>query len=84
MAVHDTEFPLVAVIYGTESDFRASKRVDPEVQALYEIYTNRIYFYERSKHDENVAGGLGPAQASNGRSRRNASGLAEHRDSSRD
>ena len=54
MTVHDTEFPLVAVIYGTESDFRASKRVDPEVQALYEIYTNRIYFYERSKHDENA------------------------------
>ncbi len=54
MAAHDTEFPLVAVIYGTERDFRASKRVDPEVQADYEIYTNRIYFYETSGQDENA------------------------------
>src|SRR5271157_3323241 len=54
MAAHDTEFPLVAVIYRTERDFRASKRVDPEVQAIYEIYTNRIYFYEESEHDKNA------------------------------
>ena len=54
MAAHDTEFPLVAVIYRTERDFRASKRVDPEVQAVYEIGTNRIYFYETSEHDENA------------------------------
>ncbi len=54
MAVHDSEFPLVAVIYQTERDFRASKRVDPEVQAVYEIYTNRICFYEASEHDENA------------------------------
>ena len=54
MAVHETEFPLVAVIYGTERDFRASKPVDPEVQAIYEIYTNRIYFYEKSEHDKNA------------------------------
>ena len=79
MAAHDTEFPLVAVIYRTERDFRASKRVDPEVQAFYEIYTNRIYFYETSEHDENCAGGLCPAQASDGRSRRNAPDPAEHR-----
>ncbi len=52
MAVHDTEFPLVAVIYGTERDFRASKRVDQEVQAVYEIYTNRIFFFETSDHDK--------------------------------
>src|SRR5208337_3504098 len=54
MAAHDTEFPLVAVIYRTERDFRASKRVDPEVQSVYEIYTNRIYFYETSEHDGNA------------------------------
>jgi hypothetical protein len=54
MAVHDTEFPLVAVIYRTERDFRAGKRVDPEVQAVYEIGTNRIYFYETSEHDGNA------------------------------
>ena len=53
MPVHDSEFPLVAVIYRTERDFRASNRVDPEVQAVYEIYTNRIHFYETSEHDEN-------------------------------
>lgn len=54
MAVHDAEFPLVAVIYETERAFRANKRVDPEVQAIYEIYTNRIYFYEKSEQDENA------------------------------
>jgi len=54
MAAHDTEFPLVAVIYRTERDFRASKRVDPEVQAVYEIGTNRIYFYETSEQDKNA------------------------------
>jgi hypothetical protein len=50
--VHETEFPLVAVIYRTEKDFRAGKSIDPEVQAYYEIYTNKIYFYERSDKDE--------------------------------
>ncbi len=54
MPVHDTEFPLVAVIYQTERDFRVNKRVDPEVQAVYEIYTNRIHFYEKSDRDENA------------------------------
>ncbi len=54
MSVHDTEFPLVAVIYKTEQAFRASHRVDPEVQAFYEIYTNRIFFYESSELDANA------------------------------
>jgi hypothetical protein len=54
MAVHDTEFPLVAVIYGTERDFRASKRVDREVQAVYEIYTNRIHFFETSENEKDA------------------------------
>ncbi len=54
MPAHDTEFPLVAVIYRTELDFRASRRVDPEVQAVYEIGTNRIYFYETSDQDKNA------------------------------
>jgi len=54
MTAHDTEFPLVAVIYRTEHDFKASKGVDPEVQAVYEIYTNRIYFYEKSEQDKNA------------------------------
>jgi hypothetical protein len=54
MPVHEAEFPLVAVIYRTEADFRASKRVDPEIQAFYEIFTNRIYFYESSERDEHA------------------------------
>ena len=52
MDVHDTEFPLVAVIYRTERDFRLSKPVDPEIQAFYEIFTNRIHFYESSDRDQ--------------------------------
>ncbi|MDR3638233.1 MAG: DUF1570 domain-containing protein [Isosphaeraceae bacterium] len=48
----DAEFPLVAVIFRDEKDFRAFKPVAPEVQAYYEILTNRIYFYERSTHDQ--------------------------------
>jgi hypothetical protein len=50
--VHDAEFPLVAVIYRTERDFRAHRQVDPEVQAYYEIFTNRIYFYQTSERDQ--------------------------------
>ena len=49
--VHDTEFPLVAVIFATESDFRAHKKVDPQVQAYYEFGTNRILFYQKSERD---------------------------------
>ena len=49
--VHDAEFPLVAVIFPTEAAFRAFKAVDPEIQAYYEIYSNRILFYETSSHD---------------------------------
>jgi hypothetical protein len=45
--VHESEFPLVAVIFDTEGDFRAHKDVDPEVQAYYEFFTNRIFFYEK-------------------------------------
>ena len=52
MDVHDTEFPLVAVIYRTEREFRLSRPVDPEIQAFYEIFTNRIHFYESSERDQ--------------------------------
>jgi hypothetical protein len=54
MPVHEAEFPLVAVIYDTEERFRASHQVDREVQACYEIYSNRIYFYESSENDSNA------------------------------
>ncbi len=50
--VHESEFPLVAVIFATEKDFRTHKQVAPEVQAYYEIYTNRIFFYEQSERDQ--------------------------------
>jgi Protein of unknown function (DUF1570) len=50
--VQDAEFPLVAVIFASEADFRAHKRVDSAVQAYYEIYTNRIYFYQTSSNED--------------------------------
>jgi Protein of unknown function (DUF1570) len=53
LSVHESEFPLVAVIFAKEEDFRAHKPVDPEVQAYYEIFTNRIFFYEQSERDRN-------------------------------
>src|SRR5262249_50386195 len=43
---------LVAVIFRTERDFRAHKKVDRDVQAYYEIFTNRIYFYQDSERDQ--------------------------------
>jgi hypothetical protein len=52
--IHEPEFPLVAVIFRTEADFRAHKRVDRDVQAYYEIYTNRIYFYQASERDKDA------------------------------
>ena len=50
--VHDAEFPLVAVIFRDEADFRAHKKVAPEIQAYYEIYSNRIFFYETSARED--------------------------------
>jgi Protein of unknown function (DUF1570) len=50
--VHESEFPLVAVIFATEKAFRAHKPVDSKVQAYYEFFTNRIFFYQRSKLDK--------------------------------
>ncbi len=44
-----SEFPLVAVIFRTEDDFRTSRRVAPEVQAYYEILSNRIFFFESGR-----------------------------------
>jgi len=50
--VHESEFPLVAVIFATESDFQAHKQVDTQVRAYYEFFTNRIFFYQKSDHDQ--------------------------------
>jgi Protein of unknown function (DUF1570) len=49
--VHESEFPLVAVIFATETDFRAHKKVDPQVRAYYEYFTNRIFFFQKSERD---------------------------------
>jgi len=48
----DAEFPLVAIIFRTESEFRAHQKVPEDVQAYYEILSNRIYLYEKSEHDQ--------------------------------
>ena len=49
--VTDAEFPLVAVIFRSEDDFRANREIAREVQAYYEILSNRIFFYEKGKRD---------------------------------
>jgi hypothetical protein len=54
LPVQPMEFPLVAVIYETEADFRAKRQVPPDVQACYEILSNRIYFYEKSRRDQDA------------------------------
>ena len=52
--VREAEFPLVAVLFEDEAAFRARKRVAPEVQAYYEVVSNRIFFYERSERDQDA------------------------------
>ncbi len=52
LPVAPLEFPLVAVIFATEDDFRANRRVASDVQAYYEILSNRIFFYEKSRRDQ--------------------------------
>jgi hypothetical protein len=50
--VHEPEFPLVAIIFRNEAEFRAHRKVDPDVQAYYETFTNRIYLYQTSDRDQ--------------------------------
>jgi len=45
--VHEVEFPLVAVIFRTEDEFRAFRPVAHDVQAYYEISSNRIFLYDQ-------------------------------------
>ena len=54
LPIDPMEFPLVAVIFSTEDHFRANRRVASDVQAYYEILSNRIYFYERSRRDQDA------------------------------
>jgi hypothetical protein len=54
----DAEFPLVAVIFRSEADFRAHREIDPEVQAYYDVISNHIFLYEtsdRRREDPQVA-----------------------------
>lgn len=51
VTVHEAEFPLVAVIFRTESDFREHRSVASDVQAYYEIFSNRIFFYQTSDRE---------------------------------
>jgi hypothetical protein len=52
--VHEAEFPLVAVIFETEDEFRRHKKVATDVQAYYDIISNRIFLYERSTRDQSA------------------------------
>lgn len=49
---HDAEFPLVAVIFRSEREFRAYRKVDRDVQAYYDFISNRIYLYQESERDQ--------------------------------
>ncbi|APW60603.1 DUF1570 domain-containing protein [Paludisphaera borealis] len=49
--VHEAEFPLVAVIFRHESDFRAHRPVDADVRAYFEIFSNRIFLFETSERE---------------------------------
>lgn len=51
LPVSEAEFPLVAIIYETEAAFRAANDVAEEVEAYYDIATNRIHLYETSERE---------------------------------
>ncbi|AMV39192.1 hypothetical protein VT85_17270 [Planctomyces sp. SH-PL62] len=51
VTVHEAEFPMVAVIFRTEDEFRAYRPVAPDVQAYYEVSTNRILLYDQPSRE---------------------------------
>ncbi len=51
LPVNPAEFPLVAIIFQSEDDFRANRKIAAEVQAYYDILSNRIFFFENGKRD---------------------------------
>ena len=51
LPVTPAEFPLIAVIFRSEADFRANRDVPRDVQAYYEILSNRIFFFENGNRD---------------------------------
>ena len=46
LPVHEAEFPLVAVIFRSESEFREHRDVARDVEACYDVLSNRIFFFE--------------------------------------
>jgi hypothetical protein len=53
LPIHEAEFPLVAIIFRTERDFRAHAPAAINAQAIayYEIGSNRVYMYQKSDRD---------------------------------
>ncbi|MEE2640695.1 MAG: DUF1570 domain-containing protein [Planctomycetota bacterium] len=45
---HEPEVPLVVIMFKTQEQFQAFKRMPPGVVAYYNIITNRVYLYEES------------------------------------
>lgn len=45
---HEPEVPLVVVMFKTQAQFQAYKRMPPGVVAYYNIIDNRVYLYEES------------------------------------
>ena len=55
---HEPEVPLVVIMFKTEEQLQAYKRMPPGVVAYYNIISNRVYLYEESnlmKLDKNLA-----------------------------
>lgn len=51
LPVHDAEFPLVAVVFRNETEFRERRAVAKEVQAYYEVQSNQIFLFETRDRD---------------------------------
>lgn len=49
--VHEAEFPLVAIVFANEANFRAHRAIDPAVEAYYDVVTNQITLYESKPAD---------------------------------
>jgi hypothetical protein len=54
LTVHEAEFPLVAIIFRNEAEFRAQAPVAEDVQAYFNIATNQILLYEQSDRDRSA------------------------------
>lgn len=54
LAIHDAEFPLVAVIYRDEARFHDETKVAPDIQAFYNVVTNRVVMFESRPQDQDA------------------------------